>query len=356
MKKNVKRVVTIVLAAIILLSLTACSGGTESAESGGSKELNIYMWSGYLAESVVDGFEEEYGITVNMAYMNSSEEAVAKITSGGGDEYDLAMPCDANMTSLIKGGFLEEIDLSALTNLDNISDDYLNRAFDPENKYAIPYLMNYIYVLYNEETCPIELNDYNDLLDPALKGQIVTVSGIRNLFPIALIASGYNPNSTDEGEIEVAYNWLVKYMENVKVVGEGVEKSLLSGDCSVAYIFDGAAGRAIREMDSLKVAEWKDPIQLGFDNFVIPKGAKNKENAELFLNYILNAEVMAENLIENPYTCPNEAAVEIANDDYKNNPAINISDEMKGNYFLQLDVGDAAVIYDKYWTKLMSQQ
>lgn len=110
-------------------------------------------------------------------------------------------------------------------------------------------------------------------------------------------------------------------------------------------------------MDNLEVADLSDPIQLGVDEFVIPKGAKNKENAEKFLNFLLDAENMAENLQDdNFYSCPNEAAVELMPDSYKKHPAINIPQKMKENYFLQLDVGDAMKTYDKYWTMLMSEE
>jgi spermidine/putrescine transport system substrate-binding protein len=352
-----KKLLSVALAAALVFSFAACGGGSKGAASNGNGELNIYMWSEYMSESVAKGFEEETGIKVNFSYMNSSEEATAKLTSGGGDQYDLVMPCDADMTGLIKSGKLAEMNLDNLPNLKNLGEAYKNRAFDPENKYAIPYLMNYIYVVYNPETCPVTIKTYDDLLNPELKGQLASVTGIRNLFPIALVSLGYDPNSTNEQEIAEAYEWLKKYVANAKtLVSDDTEQALVSGACSVALLFDGQAGRAIAENPSLKVADLSVPIQLGVDEFVIPAGAKNKENAEKFLNYLMDANVMAENLKENPYTCPNVAAIELTEDSYKKNPAIDIPQHMKENYFLQLDIGQAATVYDKYWTMLMSEQ
>ncbi len=353
---TVKKCLSLMLIAAMIFTISACggSGGKASTDNG---EVNIYMWSDYMSESVVRGFEEEYGIKVNFSYMNSSEEATAKLTSGGGDQYDLVMPCDADMTGLINSGRLAEINLDNIPNFANLGDAYKYREFDPENKYAIPYLMNYIYVVYNPETCPIEITKYEDLLSPELQGQIASVTGIRNLFPIALVSLGYDPNSTNEKEIEEAYGWLKKYVKNTKtLVSDDTEQAIISGACSVALLFDGQAGRAFAEAPHLKVADLSDAIQLGVDEFVIPAGAKNKENAEKFLNWILDAEVMAENLIENPYTCPNVAAIELTDDSYRKNPAIDIPQHMKENYFLQLDIGAAATVYDKYWTMLLSEQ
>ena len=353
--KRLKKFLAFAVIGVMVFSLAACGGGGEEENTG---EVNVYMWSDYMSQDVVDKFTEETGIKVNFSYMSTSEEAAAKITSGGGEQYDLVMPCDADMTSLIEGGYLEEINLDNIPNFENLGDAYKYREFDPENKYAIPYFMNYVYVIYNKDTCPVEITSYEDLLDPQLKGQIASVTGPRNLFPIALVSLGYDPNSTDDKEIEEAYEWLQDYVPNVAGFdSDSAEKLLINGAASVGFVFDGQATRAFDAMDNLEVADLSDPIQLGVDEFVIPKGAKNKENAEKFLNFLLDAENMAENLQDdNFYSCPNEAAVELMPDSYEKHPAINIPQKMKENYFLQLDVGDAMKTYDKYWTMLMSEE
>ena len=343
--KRLKKFLAFAVIGVMVFSLAACGGGGEEENTG---EVNVYMWSDYMSQDVVDKFTEETGIKVNFSYMSTSEEAAAKITSGGGEQYDLVMPCDADMTSLIEGGYLEEINLDNIPNFENLGDAYKYREFDPENKYAIPYFMNYVYVIYNKDTCPVEITSYEDLLDPQLKGQIASVTGPRNLFPIALVSLGYDPNSTNDKEIEEAYEWLQDYVPNVAGFdSDSAEKLLINGAASVGFVFDGQATRAFDAMDNLEVADLSDPIQLGVDEFVIPKGAKNKENAEKFLNFLLDAENMAENLQDdNFYSCPNEAAVELMPDSYKKHPAINIPQKMKENYFLQLDVGDAMKTYD----------
>lgn len=359
--KKIKSVAAIALIVVMVFAFTAC-GGNKTADNG---EVNIYMWSDYISQDVVDQFTKETGIKVNFSYMSTSEEAVAKITSGGGDEYDLVMPCDADMTSLIEGGYLDEINLDNIPNFKHLGDAYKYREFDPENKYAIPYLINYVYVVYNPKTCPIKITKYDDLLDPQLKGQIASVTGPRNLFPIALVSLGYDPNSQNEQELKEAYEWLQKYVPNVAGFdSDSAETMLINGAASVGFMFDGQASKAFSQMgnDALVVADLEDPVQLGVDELVIPKGAKNKDNAEAFLNYMLDPENMAQNLTDmmeadgQPYSCPNDDAVALMSSEYKDSPAINIPKKVKENYFLQLDVGDAAKIYDKYWTMLMSEQ
>jgi len=346
-----KRLITLLIAALMLLTLASCgqSGGGEAAADG-SKEINIFMWSDYISDETIANFESEYGVKVNLSYMNDNADSITKLTAGAGSEYDLIMTCDAYMESLIQGGYLEELDLSQIPNSENINKAY----WSEENQgYCVPYLMNYIYVVYDTERCPIEITSYNDLISPEMKGQIGSVDGARNLFPIALIALGYDPNSTDENEIAEAYEWLTKYNENVVAYGS-TETNIVNGTISCMLTYDGNTAEAMAQMgedNTLVVAPgFTDAVQLGFDLYVIPKGAVHMDLAYKFLDYICNPEVMANNLVENPYSCPNDAAVEAASEEYRNGPAFDF--DYKTNIFFQEDVGDAITIYDKYYQML----
>ena len=368
-----KKMMAIGLAAVTAATLLAGCGGSSSASKaetgaaaestsetaaakqaeGGdaSKELNIYMWSDDISEDLVSNFEKENDCKVNFTYMSDNADAINQLTAGAGDKYDLVMTCDAYMESLIKGGYLEKLDTSKIPN----AEKNMNKTYWREDirDYCMPYLMNYIYVVYNKDTCPIEITSYNDLINPKLKGQIGSVDGARNLFPIALVALGYDPNSTDEKEIKEAYEWLQKYNENVAAYGS-TEQNLVNGTISVMLAYDGNTKWAMDQMgdkNSLVIAPFKkDPVQLGMDLYVIPKGAKHQDLAYKFLDYIADADVIAKNLDEYPYSCPNDAAVEAASDEYKNSPAFNF--DYKDNIFFQKDVGDALTIYDKYYQML----
>ena len=322
------------LALIIALAMMLSLGITASAAE--RKEINIFMWSDYISDDLIANFEDEYGVRVNLSYMNDNADSITKLTAGAGDGYDLIMTCDAYMESLIAGGYLEKLDLSKIPNSKNINKAHWS---EQNQDYCVPYLMNYIYVVYDTERCPIEITCYNDLIRPEMKGQIGSVDGARNLFPIALIALGYDPNSRDEKEIAEAYEWLVKYNENVLAYGS-TETNIVNGTISCMFTYDGNTAEAMAQLgedNKLIVAPFtKDPVQLGFDLFVIPKGAQHMDDAYAFLNYICDPEVMAANLVDNPYSCPNDAAVAAASEEYRNGPAFDF--DYKTNIFFQEDV------------------
>lgn len=355
-----KKILALIIALVTVITLAACGGGkTQSggdSASTGSSNLNIMMWGDYISEDLISDFENANNVKVNFTYMSDNADAVNKLTAGGGEEFDLILTCDAYMQSLIEGGYLEKLDLSKLPNSSNLNTTYWH---DGIKDYCIPYLMNYIYVVYDEARVPFEITSYNDLIRPELKGQIGSIDGARNLFPMGLIALGYDPNSTDEKEIEEAYEWLVKFNDNVVSYGN-TQENIISGVISTMLTYDGNAAWAMSEMEAsgentLKIAPFKqDKVQLGIDLYVIPKGAKNQDMAYKFLDYILEAKVMAKNLDIYPYSCPNDAAVEVASEEYKNGPAFDF--DYKENIFFQEDVGESIKIYDSYFQKLKAGQ
>ena len=338
-------------------SLCACGGGDPKPTGSGnepsaaSSELNIFMWGDYISETLISDFEKANNCTVNLSYMSDNADSITKLTAGAGDSYDLIMTCDAYMESLIKGGYLEQLDHEQIPNADaNINEAYW---FGDNRDYCVPYLMNYIYIVYDTERCPIDITCYNDLIRPEMAGQIGSIDGARNLFPMALIALGYDPNSTNESEIKEAYEWLTKFNENVVAYGT-TQENIVNGTISCMLTYDGNASWAMNELgenNTLTIAPFtSDPVQLGFDLFVVPKGAKHTDLAHKFLNYICEPAVMAANLVDFPYSCPNDAAVAAASEAYRNDPAFDF--DYKTNIFFQKDVGDALAIYDQYYQML----
>ena len=343
-----KKVIAILMVLAMTVALCACA---KTAETADATELNIFMWGDYISETLIANFEKENNCTVNLSYMSDNADSITKLTAGAGNDYDLIMTCDAYMESLIAGGYLEKLDAAKIPNaIANINEAY----WSGDNRdYCVPYLMNYIYIVYDTERCPIEITCYNDLIDPAMAGQIGSIDGARNLFPMALIALGYDPNSTNEEEIAAAYEWLVQYNNNVVAYGS-TQENIVNGTISCMLTYDGNASWAMSELgenNTLTIAPFTDdPVQLGFDLYVMPKGAKHADLAYKFLDYICEPAVMAENLVEFPYSCPNDAAVAAANDTYRNDPAFDF--DYKTNIFFQEDVGEALTVYDQYYQML----
>lgn len=340
-----KKQIALLLAGVMAFSATACGVGVEDMAEA-STELNVYMWPDYISEDVIQQFEEENNCTVNLSYMNSTADAVEKLKTGCGEEFDLVMVQNTDIEALADGDDLEKFKHDSLPNTSTLKDYcWISKS------YGIPYLMQYLYVVYDSKTCPVEITGYGDLLNPALKGKIASVDGARNLFGVALTAVGSNHSSTEEADLEKAYHWLTKYHENVAEYREDAAQALLDGTASVALTFDRDAAKAMAKKKSIRIAAFKKhKVQALVDMFVIPAEAEHQDLAEAFLNYICDPEVMAENLKKAPYSCSNEVAEVMAPEKYKAAPERNF--DYQKNVFLLRNVEGAHSLYEQYYDML----
>ena len=150
----------LVLLFVLVLMLSACgsqSGGQEGV-------LNVYNWGDYIDESLLTKFEEETGIKVVYDTFSSNEDMYIKVKQGI-DSYDILVPSDYMIERLIEEGLLNEIDLDQVPNFEYVNDNLKNPAFDPENKYSVPYFWGTGGIIYNTTKITDEIDSWMDLFD-----------------------------------------------------------------------------------------------------------------------------------------------------------------------------------------------
>lgn len=334
---------------LLVLIISGC-GGKQAGNSSDDKVLNVFNWSEYLPSRVIKDFEKETGIKVNYGTYSSNEEMFAKLSTGKG-QYDLAISSLYFVDVLIKEGLLEEIGTENIPNIKNIGEEFLGTYADPDDKYSIPYLWGEELIVINTDLVDKEVTSFKDLLDPVFKNSLVVLDDPRSMIGIGLEVLGYHPNSTNEKEIEEAGEWLKKLKPNIKVFDSDSPKSLLiSGEVKGGFVYGAEANLAIRENKSLKKIYPEEPLSLWQDNFVIPKGAANKENALKFIDFILRPEVSKEIVMVYPYANPNVEALKLLPEDIRKEVEIPKEEAKRGIH--ATDVGEATVIYDRVWSEV----
>ncbi len=351
-KVHLKRAMAFGLATSMLaLSLTGCSSSSDEESAG---ELNIYMWTEYVPESVIEGFEEETGIKVNVSYFSSNEDMYARLNSEAEGTYDIIQPSDYMIEKLIEQDMLEELDHSLLTNLGNLSDAYMDPSYDPGNVYSIPYMGGIVAIAVNTAKIDLEITSYDDLFDSSLAGQLVVLDDSRAIIGLTAKSLGYSMSTSDPDELAEIQEKLMLLKDNVKVYDSDSPKSvLITGDCNVAAVWNAEVALAMEENPDIEIVFPEEGSYFFLDNWAIPAGAENYEEAHMFIDYMLTAEASAACSEELPYLNPNEAALEILGDDYINNEAKNISSDVieMGEFIQNLDTATQA-IYEDMWTEL----
>jgi len=351
------------LCAAIALVMIGCSNSDNAATDAPASDvtLNLYNWSEYMPQEILDGFESETGIHVNYVTFDSNEAMYAKLKLlDDSSQYDLAIPSTYYVEKMANEGMLQEIDKSKLSNFNNLDTSFINTKIDPENKYSIPYMWGSTGLAINGDAVdPKSVNSWADLWQPEYKGQVMLTNDMREVFGMALSTLGYSGNSKNPEEIKAAYNKLTSLMPNVKTFNsDAARMPYIEGETNVGMIWNGEAVMANDEgLTSLVYKYPSEGAILWMDNFVIPKSAQHVDAAHQFIDYILrpeNAKLISEEI---GYASPNSAARELMPDNVKNNPAIYPDKATLAKAEFQEDVGDDALqVYQQYWDKLKANQ
>ena len=347
-----KRIVCVALSLMLVLSLAGFTGcGKKSASNG---ELNIFTWTEYVPESVIEDFEKEYGIKVNWTTFSSNEDMLAKVKTESAGTYDIVQPSDYMVEQMISQDMLMELDKDVITNIENIDSAYINPSYDPGNKYSVPYQGGVAVIAVNTDKVSKEITSYDDLFSEDLKGNIVALDDYRAVIGMTARSMGYSMNETDTDKLAKIEEKLLKLKDNVKVYdSDSPKNSLISGDCTVGYCWAAEIALAQEENPAIKIVFPKEGPYVFMDNWAVLKTAKNSENAMKFINYMLDSETSQKVSEEFPYLNPNAKAVDALGDEYKSNEAKNPPADViaSGEYVSNLDT-DTLAIYDAMWTKL----
>jgi spermidine/putrescine transport system substrate-binding protein len=318
------------------------------------KVIYFYNWSEYLPETVIKQFTKETGIKVVYTTYDSNEALYAKIKLLAGEGYDLVVPSSYYVQKMSKEGLLLKLDTAKLANYKNLDPKRLNKPFDPENKFSIPYLWGSTGIIVNtEQIDPAKITSWADLWNPEFKGKILLLNDVRDVFYMSLRVLGYSGNSTNPDEIKKAYEKLDLLMPNVRLFNSDTPRvPYISGEVQLGMIWNGEAYMAQGENKKFKYIYPKEGAILWMDNLSIPKKAKNVDNAYKLIDFLLRPEIAKAISEEIGYASPNQEAIKLLDKDVRENHTIYPDDKDLACADFQVDIGETITVYEKYWEKL----
>ena len=359
-----KRITTIIISivGILFIGLVACQRETAVAPTptpepvAEARELNFYNWDTYIDPQIITDFEQQFGVTVNYQIFDSDSDMVDELMNGATAAYDLVVPSDYNVAVLRSENLLAPLDRNNIPNFSNIDAQFLSPAFDPGNRFCVPYQWGTVGIGYNTEAIEAPVTSWADFFDPAYAGRIAVMDDARTMMGIALLNLGFSPNSTQPNEINQATGFLAEQADKVAFVhDDDGQDLLLNGDVDLVIEWSGDIFQLMEENDNINYVIPTEGAILWVDNMCIPIDAPNKELAEMLINYLLEPEVGAalSNYIQ--YATPNEMALPLVDDIYRNNPAIYPTDQVRERLFLLVDVDNQTRdLYDGEWETLLT--
>lgn len=340
-----KKILSILLSLVMIFSLVSCKKDIKDV-------VYVYNWGEYIDESLLRDFEKETGIKVVYEVFEQNEDMYMKLKNGGSN-YDVVVPSDYMIERMISENMLEEIDREKIPNFKNITEDFLNEDYDPEGKYSIPYLWGTVGIVYNSKLIDEKVDSWHILWDKKYKDEIIMMNSTRDSIGVALIKNNYSMNSRNIDELNKAKEDLIKQKPLVfAYLVDETKSQMVNGEAKLAVMYSGDALTAMEENENLRYVVPKEGSNIWFDSMCIPKGAKNKENAEKFIDYILRPEVSAAIGEYVGYSLPNKEGVKLLPEDMQNDEVAypNLKELPKMEVFK--DPKDINSVYDDIWAEV----
>ena len=350
------------LAIPLLLVAVLASGGAfyyfAGAKDAGSEKLIVYNWGDYVDPKTIELFEEETGISVTYEEYETNESMYPKILSGA-IAYDVVCPSDYMIQRMIENDLLAKLNLDNIPNIKNMDSIYMeqSRSFDPDNAYSVPYCVGTVGILYNKTMVHEPVDSWDILWDSKYADSILMQDSVRDAFAVALKRRGYSLNSSKVDQLIQAKDDLIAQKPLVQAyVVDQVRDKMIGNEAALGVIYSGEAGYTKRENPNLEYVIPKEGSNVWIDSWVIPKNAKNKENAEKFINFMCRPDIALMNFEYLTYATPNKAARALIKDEETRNSKILFpnAEDLTNCETFQFLGDDVDSYYNELWNKVKS--
>jgi spermidine/putrescine transport system permease protein len=318
-------------------------------------ELNLYIWSNYIAPETLRRFEQRHGVRVNVDLYDTNEALLAKVQAGNAP-YDVLCPSSYIVEILLAQDLLQALDHSALPHLRNIDPRFLDRPYDRRNRYSAPYVWGTCGIGYlRSRTGPVD--SWSALWDPRFAGRVLMLDDARETLGAALKRLGRSLNTRDEDWLRRAQGLLLAQKPLVRTYDSANYHDVLaSGDVWLAQGWNGQFAKAMERHPDLRYVLPKEGASLFIDSLVVPRGAPHPELAHAFIDFTLEAETAAEICRTMGYSTPNRAALALLPAALRSNPAVFPSDDDLSRLELMDDLRETTALYDRLWTEVKSRR
>jgi spermidine/putrescine transport system substrate-binding protein len=335
------------------------AGDATSLRTSATRPLVLYNWHDDIPAQVLKSFTHQSGITIDYHTFTSQEEAVEKLRAG--KICDVAVIEGRFIPTLAREKLLHHLNYQNLINIKNISPNFRNLTNDPDNLHSIPYSWGTTGILVNTALTGNGVRRWADFWSDRYRGRVaLDTSYPREALGMALKSLGYSANSENPDEITTAFanlNLLQLAPDSLRFTYPEFGLAMMSGNTAMLAIgFSGDLLESRKQGLQVDYILPEEGLLLWADSFVVPKSSRQKENAELFINYLLQPEISAAIVNEKYYASANEAARPLIDPEILAEKAIYPSDTMLTNAeLIEALSPPAQAMVDAAWQNFLSR-
>lgn len=379
-----------IVSAVMMLSMMSCASGQKENTTDEENEIsvqtltvsdpdyytkfknkgisiNVYNWGEYISTGADEGtldvnseFEKLTGIKVNYTNYATNEELYAKL-KGGGASYDVIIPSDYMISKMINENLVQPLDMDNIPNFRYIMENFRNQAYDPANDYSVPYTWGTVGIIYDKTMIdiPPEEIDWDLLWNEDYADQILMFDNPRDAFAIAEIMSGYSLNTEDPEELENSARKLTQQKKIVQgYVMDEVFDKMGAGDALIAPYYAGDALTILEENEDLDFVVPDSGTNLFIDAMCIPTSARQKEAAEMYINFMCEPDIAFANIDYICYSTPHQEAFNMLDEEVRKSHVSYPDNEFianKTSVFVNLS-DEANLKMQDLWTEMKSAE
>ena len=314
-------------------------------------KLNVYNWAEYIGENTIKKFSDTYGIEVQYDFFDTVDTMLAKISSGNSG-YDVTFPTSINVPGLAERKLILPLDLGQIPNITNLGPEWQNPLYDPGNANSVPYMWWTTGVAYDTAKVASALDSWDALWDPQYSGKMAMLDDSREVFSAALFKLGFDINTTDDAQLDQALALLQQQKPLLRTYSTDDIGVLSAGDAWIMHAWGADVYQVQEERDTVTYYLPKEGGVRGSDTMVLLAGAQHPVAAHLFINFMLDAQVAADNTNYIGYMGPNEAAKQFIDPAIIADPTVNPDKATIETLTEILDLGEDEVKYQDRWATL----
>lgn len=337
---------------LIFLGTLLLSSCTPRSNSSG-KVVNLAIWGNYLSEDIQKKFTEETSIQLNVTNYSSNEELLAKVQMGASG-FDIAVPSDYMVEIMRKLDLLSPLDHSRLNVLFQMDKNFLNRDFDPQNIFSVPYAWTMTGIAVHKSLYKKPINSWKDFFEnKELEGKISVLDDARESLGALLKENGFSVNTTQTSELKKTEEDFKRFKKQIKVFTSDTVEILKNKEVFAAQSYSSDALIAKKETQGqIDFVVPQDGSTMAIDNFVIFKGSKNIDQAYRFIQFILQKDINKKLVEEKMFGPVVSGVADLLPENLKNSPALFPKPETLQKLESIKDLGDKNKLYEDVWMKV----
>src|SRR5260221_801962 len=315
--------------------------------------LNVYNWSDYIAPDTVANFEREFGARVHYGTYESNQEMLAQVMSGNSG-WDVVFPSGDFIEPMRDLKLLAPLDHTLLPDLSALSPEFQRPPWDPELRWAIPYMHGVTGILYQRSLRPAPAS-WADLGDIRLRGRLTMLDEEPEVLAACLRKLRYSINSANPAELQAARQEALAQKPLLRAyLNAEVRDQAAAGDVLAAQAWAVTAAQAIAAAPGkLAFAFPSEGFPRFADNVAILRESRRVEAAHHWINYLLRPQVAAGIVMATHTTSANQEALRYLPPQVRQDPVLYPSAELlaRGEWF-RAQPPASQKLRDRLWTEI----